>query len=76
MKVYIPPKPPFDRVTFYADLPNGSPPEVHYMGVSENYWIVLRQRKIRYMSSYVDFSDEQMNWLTSIKPEVENRLMG
>lgn len=71
LAVYIPPKPPPKPEDITKDFPPGYPPEVHYYGVTANYWVVLREGRMAYLSGTKVFSDEQMQWLRSIKGDVE-----
>ena len=57
------------------DFPPGSPPIVRYMGVSANYWLVLREGQMEYMDGIKVFTDEVMKWLRQIKPDIERMLL-
>jgi hypothetical protein len=74
LSVYVPPTPPPHPDDYKLDFPPGEPPEVHYFGVTENYWLVLREGKMPYMGGTKIFSEEDMAWLRSIEPKVEELL--
>jgi hypothetical protein len=59
-----------------SDFPPGEPPEIHYMGVTANYWLVLREGRMPYLGFAKQFNDEQMQWLRSIEMDVLKLLPG
>ena len=71
LAVYVPPKPPPKPEDTTKDFPPGDPPEVHYHGVTANYWSVLREGQMAYQGGTKVFSNEQMEWLRSIEEDVE-----
>lgn len=74
LSVYVPPKPEPKPGDWKLDFPPGFPPEVHYFDVKANYWIVLREREMPYGASSHKFNEEDMEWLRSIRSEVEKLL--
>ena len=75
LSVYVPPKPLPQPDDHKLDLPPGSPPEVHYDGVTANYWLVLREGRMPFMGGTKVFNEEQMSWLRSIEPMVRATLI-
>jgi hypothetical protein len=73
--VYVPPTPPRRPEDMQQDVPPGDPPEVHYLGVSANYWRVLEEGKMPFFHGAKVFSDEQMNWLRGIQVDVVQLLL-
>lgn len=76
LAVYVPPKPLPRPDDYKRDFPPGYPPEVHYDGVRANYWVVLDERQMPFMSGTKVFNDEQMAWLQSVKEVVERVMRG
>ena len=70
LSVYVP---EIDFSDMTRDMP-GVPPEVDYFGVKANYWVVLREDKMDYMGGEKRFTESEVAWLRSIRPQVENLL--
>ena len=75
LAVYVPPKPPPQPDDYKLDHPPGFPPEVHYDGVTANYWVVLREGWMPFMGGKKVFNEAQMSWLRSVEPTVETIIL-
>jgi hypothetical protein len=71
LEVYVPPRPLSTPEDIRRDFPPGDPPEVHYLGVTANYWEVLREGRMPYWGGTKVFPDEVMQWLRGIREDVE-----
>jgi len=75
LEVYVPPNPPPHPDDYRRDFPPGEPPEVRYLGVTANYWMVLREGRMPFMSGTKVFTEDQMEWLRGIEKSVQEMLM-
>lgn len=72
VSVYLPPRPPEQAGDLFRDFPPGDPPQIHYDTVAANYWVVLREGRMRHMGRTKIFSEEVMLWLRAIEEDIES----